>query len=88
MVLASNAIMEWVKLARLFHSIGHAAHASACGTISAIGARGRWVDVRTKGGKSVAAKLAEKWAGNILATHMRQGIASHRRHVAPALLLC
>ena len=46
MVLASSAIMEGLKAARAFHSIGHADHASACGTISVVGARARWVRVR------------------------------------------
>ena len=65
MVLASSAILEGLKAARVFHSIGHADHASACGTISVIGARARWVRVRAKGGESVAIELAEKWPANI-----------------------
>ena len=65
MVLASSAIMEGLKAAPMFHSIGHADHASARGTISVIGARGRGPRVRAKGAESVAVELAEKWPANI-----------------------
>lgn len=38
--------------------------------------------------ESVAVELPEKWPANIVGKLHATSIASHRRHVAPALLLC
>ena len=69
-----------------FPPVGHGSHAAAAGT-----------NARLMHGKATAIGKAAKFCGGgfspkglrwLLRKNLRQGIASRRGHVAPALLLC
>src|ERR1700722_14236210 len=65
--------MEWVKIARSFHLIGHAIHASGRGTISVVDPGYAWSG---DAGESGHRRTAKKWPPTSSASAMRQGTAS------------
>jgi hypothetical protein len=72
---------------RPFSRTARAAHAFEGGTIASVDHRHTKISFETPGGFATAIAL-EKVVHPSPSKDMRQGIASRRRHVAPALSLC
>jgi hypothetical protein len=81
-------LMEWLGEPLPFLRIAHNAHASEGGTNVMVGELAKHSFRSEQAGEFATTDSTENGTWESLLRDMRQGIASRRRHVAPALLLC